>query len=86
MNKNDWQIGDLKNIPLEIIAKMLERQEEQGFGRNLEILQENRNSSVGFRWQNTVEGYDFWSNILSHGEYYLFFQKYPKNKIYELWA
>jgi hypothetical protein len=41
---------------------------------------------VGFRWQNTVEGYDFWSNILSHGEYYLFFQKYPKNKIYELWA
>jgi hypothetical protein len=85
MNKN-WQIGDLKNIPLEIIAKMLERQKEQGYGRNLKNLQLDKTSGSGFLWHNTVEGYDFWSNILNHGEYYLFFQKYPKNKIYELWA
>jgi hypothetical protein len=85
MNK-DWQKGELKNIPLEIIAKMLERQEEQGFGRNLEILQESRISSEGFIWQNTVEGYNFWNSILISEKYCLFFQKYPKNKIYELWA
>jgi hypothetical protein len=85
MNK-DWQKRDLKDIPLEIIAKMLERQEERGYGRDLESLQKSRVSSEGFIWQNTVEGYDFWNNILIHEEYYLFFQKYPKNKIYELWT
>lgn len=85
MSKNDWQQGELKDVPIEVIAKMLERQKEQGNGSDLKELQRDKSSKRGFIWQNTVEKYVFWDNILNYKEYDLFFKRYPKYKIYELW-
>lgn len=73
-------IKDLKGFPIEIVEKMLERQDEQKGGANLAALQ-NRICG-GFQWDITSEGYDFWENIILHKNFSLFFEKYPKKNKY----
>lgn len=79
---NNIYKGDLEGFPSEIVKKMLERQVEQGNTRDISIfigdIYAERELS-GFDWCDTVEGLDFWSEVIENKKFDLFFKKYPKN-------
>lgn len=59
--------GDIKNLPKDIIKKMLVNQVLQGNLINIKIFQENKSANYnkgGFNWYVTNEGYKYWENIL----------------------
>lgn len=61
-------IGDLSGFPIEIVERMLECQVEQGNSRNVTIFQKERTYDQiqgGFTWRNTIEGKDYWSDIIN---------------------
>ena len=72
---------DLKDVPKEIVVKMLERQKDQGnsyFG--VKALEKNRyaqRDEGGFDWDTTLEGGDFWETVLEHDGWEAFFDLYP---------
>lgn len=73
---------DLTEVPIEIIAKMLERQEEQGNKRDPFIFDDDfytNKKNGGIDWYLTPEGNTFWSRIQSK-DYEHFFRLYPQNK------
>ena len=76
--------GQLKGFPQEVVEKMLERQVEQGNKRDLSVFEVCYNSDKnmgGFDWVATIEGDDFWGNVI-HGENFsLFFERYPQKGI-----
>lgn len=73
--------GQLEDFPLEIIDKMIERQVEQGNEANVEVFEHHlSNDYYGFLWDKTIEGYDFWCDIINGSRFNLFFEKYPKEK------
>ena len=73
--------GDLKDFPKEIIARMLELQEEQCNPRDVTIFERHKTAgepTKGFVWSKTKEGYDFWNTVIRYKNFALFFEKYPK--------
>ena len=51
--------GDLKGFPKEIIARMLDYQEEQGNLRDVSVFERDRKEGHyvgGFEWNETKEG------------------------------
>ena len=73
--------GQLEGFPKEIIARMLECQEEQGNKRDVtvfEILIRTSADLYGFSWNKTKEGYEFWYEVIDKKDFNLFFEKYPK--------
>ena len=66
--------------PPEVIELMLQRQKEQGNPRSIEPFLKGLDvgkNEKGFDWENTPEGYAFWSTTL----YYnidVFYKRYPK--------
>jgi len=73
--------GQLEGFPEEIVEKMLERQVEQGNGRDITVFEKSvSNSSKGFVWELAIEGDLFWINILKDLNFELFFKRYPKQK------
>lgn len=70
--------GQLEGFPKEVIDKMLERQVEQGNERNVNVFKIERYD--GFYWEETIEGYTFWSSVIRNKDFDLFFAKYPKQK------
>lgn len=80
-------IGDLKNFPIEVVEKMLEKQYKQTGERNIILFQEYRCSDTqrgGFSWYDTIEGLDFWENVIRYKKFDVFFERYPKlsKKVY----
>lgn len=79
--KNYIPKGELKGFPKEIIARMLECQEEQGNPRDISVF-ETIVAAVkfdkGFSWNETKEGYNFWHDVINSKDFNLFFEKYPK--------
>lgn len=74
-------IGDLKYFPIEIVEKMLEHQFEQHGKKDISVFQNYRCSDIqlgGFKWENTIEGYEFWHNIIWKRQFDVFFERYPK--------
>ena len=71
-------IGDLKNFPIEVVEKMLQKQYKQFGEKDISIFQNNRYSEKGFSWNNTIEGYDFWRRVICCKEFDVFFERYPK--------
>src|SRR5690554_1489884 len=70
-----------KNLPVEIQEKMLDEQERQGNPRNAEVFEKNTKAGAivgGFYWTDSVEGHDFWEEILLDDNFDLFYEKYPK--------
>ena len=74
-------IGDIKNFPIEIVEKMLERQKGCNNEIDVTIFQKSRTKDFyngGFRWNFTIEGYEFWKNVIFKKKFDVFFKKYPK--------
>jgi hypothetical protein len=72
-------IGDLENFPIEVVEKMLEYQYKQLGKTDIVVFQYNRNvAKKGFRWEDTDEGYEFWSEVIGKKRFYIFFERYPK--------
>ncbi len=73
--------GDLQGFPKEIIARMLDYQEEQGNLRDVSVFERDRKEGQcvgGFEWYETKEGKPFWYDIINNEDFSLFFEKYPK--------
>ena len=69
-----------KELPVEIQEKMLEEQVKQGNEGNENIFIYDLcsgKSSKGFTWGQTLEGDEFWKQILVKGKISIFYEKYP---------
>lgn len=73
--------GQLEGFPKEIIARMLDYQEEQGNKRDISVFERWITSgNSGFDWRYTKENFDFWKQVISNKDFNLFFEKYPKKE------
>ena len=75
-------VGDLSKFPIEIVQKMVERSTEQelwfdDIGMTTFQRYISASGCGGFNWRATSEGYLFWSNVIEHKRFDLFFDKYP---------
>ena len=73
--------GELEGFPKEIIARMLDYQEEQGNKRNVTVFEkwiEASRFKEGFAWDETKEDREFWDDVIRFKNFNLFFEKYPK--------
>lgn len=69
----------IKDIPIEIIQKMVDYQIKQGNEPNIKVFQKDKFSSKrsgGFDWDETDEGKEFWSSILNDKFYIKFYEIY----------
>lgn len=72
-------IGDLENFPIEVVEKMLVEQFKQLGKTDIAVFQYNRtDAKKGFCWDNTVDGHDFWNDVIRRKKFDLFFERYPK--------
>lgn len=74
---------DKKEIPQEIVDKMLENQLAQAGKKDINVFVENINmgkSGGGFNYNETNEGHPFWFDIVVAGDFDKFYEKYPKTK------
>lgn len=71
-------IEGIKDFPIEVVEKMLEKMQEQRMSTDIKILQDT--ICGAFQWDKTSEGYDFWKNVILYKNFSLFFEKYPKNR------
>jgi len=75
--------GDIKNFPVEIVERMLWHQVDQGNKRNVSVFEKASTkgfSCMGFTWEFTIEGFNFWSRVIRNKNFQIFFNKYPKQK------
>lgn len=73
--------GDLIGFPKEIIARMLDCQEEQGNLRDVSIFESSKSTDLepgGFDWHRTKEKGSFWYKVIDDKNFDIFFEKYPK--------
>ena len=76
--------GELKGYPVEIVEKMLEHQVAQGHKRDITVFEQRASTSHflnGFTWNETEEGYDFWSDVINDKKFNTFFNLYPKKQM-----
>ena len=74
-------IGDLKGFPIEVVEVMLDRQMAQQNKTDVTVFQKLKTRDArrgGFHWSITIEGQDFWENVINYMDFELFFKKYPK--------
>ncbi len=73
--------GELQGFPDEIIDKLVERQIKAGNPSNASLFDGDctiNHREGGFDWDTTIEGDDFWENVLTYRRFDLFFERYPK--------
>ena len=73
-------IGEVKDFPIEVVQKMLERQVEQGNKEDVQVFQRcviEDYPEGGFAWNETKEGQSFWSEITVEDNFDLFLKRYP---------
>lgn len=74
-------VGDIKEMPIEVVEKMIEEQVAQGNYPNVEVFQHNASTDAdkgGFNWYKSNDGAEFWIEVIEGGNFELFFVKYPK--------
>ena len=73
--------GSIEGFPLEVVAKMLERQYEQSGKIDVSGFERNRLSvaPLGFDWTRTEEGAGFWNSVICCRDFSEFFERYPKD-------
>lgn len=79
-------VGELREFPLAIVQKMIERQEMQGIPANVKVFQSDPTAEQldgGFDWDIAPEGWDFWNDVIAGMEFNVFFKRYPEsNRVY----
>lgn len=73
--------GEIKDFPVEVVELMLQRQFEQTGKRNVSVFEENNKAGLninGFTWTYTIEGHNFWNDVIDGKKFDVFFKKYPK--------
>ena len=73
--------GQLIGFPKEIIARMLDYQEEQGNPRDISVFEKQFDADQddkGFTWNETKEKFNFWEQVIHVKNFNHFFEKYPK--------
>lgn len=73
--------GQIKDFPIEVVEKMLEKQAEQGNKRDVSAFELHRTClklNGGFDWHKTSEGGYFWKQVIWDKQFDVFFEKYPK--------
>lgn len=76
--------GDIKGFPVEVIAKMLERQYEQSEVVDVSVFENDKIAFVyqsGFDWNNTLEGDSFWHDVIMERDFSEFYKRYPKAEV-----
>lgn len=73
-------IGSIEGFPIEVVQKMVERQLEQYGECNISVFQDFRSALMGFNWETSREGWDFWDQVIGHRNFDLFFDRYPKQE------
>lgn len=74
-------VGGIKNFPIEVVEKMVEEQVRQGCQPDVEAFQQYPFAGVsdgGFNWGDSIDGNDFWEEVIGEDNFELFFEKYPK--------
>ena len=80
VKKSDLK-GQIKDFPIEVVQKMVEKQVHQGNKADVKVFQVKADSCCdGFEWARTIEGDSFWRNVIYQADFPLFFEKYPKKK------
>lgn len=83
---NEDLVGELKEFPLAIVQKMIERQVMQGNPANVKVFQTDTTAEQlggGFVWEVSPEGWDFWDKVIAGMEFNVFFERYPEsNRVY----
>lgn len=76
--------GQIKDFPIEVVQKMVERQYEQINRCDVNAFQFDKYSGIqkGFIWSKTVEGEAFWRNVIANNNFDSFFAKYPRYHCY----
>lgn len=78
--KQEDLIGEIKDFPIEIVQKMVEKQIQQNGEADIAAFQ--LSNRIGFVWSDTEEGPFFWGDIIFNKDFNVFFDKYPKtNKL-----
>lgn len=80
-----YTLGKLKDIPDEIVEKMLDHQEDQGNTRSPLVFAINPcelKMNGGFSWNSSPERDGFWNDVIMLKKYDVFFKKYPKPSPY----
>ena len=65
VKKSDLK-GQIKNFPIEVVQKMVEKQVHQGNKADVTIFQKDKYEGTyygGFDWARTIEGEEFWKNV-----------------------
>lgn len=73
--------GEIEGFPIEVVAKMLERQYEQCKVVDVSVFENDKIAGAddsGFTWGDTEEGFNFWWNVVEDRDFSEFFKKYPK--------
>lgn len=73
--------GEIEGFPIEVVAKMLERQYEQCKVVDVSVFEDNKVTMAlasGFDWDLTAEGEHFWDRVIEDRDFAEFFKKYPK--------
>lgn len=81
--KQEDLIGDIKDFPIEVVQKMVERQVEQGNVADVAIFQKSKEGDMtggGFNWFRSTEGDIFWRDVIGRKNFDKFFEKYPKSE------
>ena len=78
---------EFKDLPEEIQERMLDEQVRQGNEKSEEVFEVDITSARpdgGFTWSYSLEGHDFWNEIIIKGNFEAFYEKYPKtsDKLY----
>ena len=83
---NEDLVGELREFPLVVVQKMIERQVMQGNPANVKVFQADTTAEQldgGFDWDIAPEGWDFWDKVIAGMEFNVFFERYPEsNRVY----
>ena len=80
-------IGEIKDLPIEVVQKMVEEQVRQGNKADVGVFQKCTDSDKkhgGFEWEDTEDGFEFWAMFVLYKEFDEFFEKYPKQETSEM--
>ena len=69
--------GYLLDMPVQVVTKMLERMYDENNYVDIDLMRHNVTSCAVFNWEVSLEGDDFWNEVINERNYDVFFERYP---------